>query len=296
MNELLVVIAIIAILAAMLLPALSKAKSKAQAIRCASNMRNWGFATVMYQGDFNDRLPPFGDLSTDYTRDFWHMKLAPYVARRTQQNLQFNNTEIYTNELRQCPGGSFSAPPSYKNAWSPTEWNCWIGANFGAYGNPFTAPFYYIDSTKPLLAFRVKKPADAMLFMDTISHYVYSPADANYYFALDLDGALRQLAEAGLGQKRVKPAVMLHRTQPGSRHTQAHRTGQRIRNQRDIAQIGAELGLGLDVGMADNMARLHGLASQFTAAGHGKFLQDQKHQNAGRSAALPAARRDWCGL
>ena len=186
--ELLVVIAIIAILAAMLLPALSKAKAKAQAIRCASNMRNWGFATVMYQGDYNDRLPPFGDLSSDYTRDFWHMKLAPYVARRTQQGVQFGNTEAYTNELRQCPGGSFSAPPFYKIPWSSTDWNCWIGANFGAYGDPFTAPFYYIDSTKPLIAFRVKNPADAMLFMDTITHYVYSPADAYYYFTLDLDG------------------------------------------------------------------------------------------------------------
>lgn len=102
--ELLVVIAIIAILAAMLLPALSRAKARSKMISCVSNLKQLDLCWVMYLGDFGEKLLPN---STSGGADSWikgNMKNSASDATNTvylEQALLYSynkNTGIYV-----CP-------------------------------------------------------------------------------------------------------------------------------------------------------------------------------------------------
>jgi prepilin-type N-terminal cleavage/methylation domain-containing protein/prepilin-type processing-associated H-X9-DG protein len=122
--ELLVVIAIIAILAAMLLPALAKSKEKAKAVRCVSNLRQLGIALIIYADDH--RFYPAGvdaDPNAGTLNGAW---LWPPLLRSTMSGSQ--STDVF-----RCP----SAPP--KAQWVP------------AFGSGIPPTYGYFQNEVPLL-------------------------------------------------------------------------------------------------------------------------------------------------
>jgi len=91
--ELLVVIAIIAILAAMLLPALGKAKLKAQQIGCLSNYRQLQFCWQMYTDDHTDNLPANEALNISYNRAALTVGANSWLEGNAWTDTNFTNIE-----------------------------------------------------------------------------------------------------------------------------------------------------------------------------------------------------------
>ena len=149
--ELLVVIAIIAILASMLLPALSKARIKATTVKCISNLRQQGITIAMYVGDNGDRFP--------YSGRAWPFMPFVDLFKLFDPYISTNGRGFYV-----CPGDK-------KQAWN-IEWTKVNGAGNGPIKTndlPFPNSYYFYhqfyndDTYSPKLTQRtlteVKSPA-----------------------------------------------------------------------------------------------------------------------------------------
>jgi prepilin-type N-terminal cleavage/methylation domain-containing protein len=210
--ELLVVIAIIAILAALLLPALASAKANAKRVQCTSDMRQWLLAAIMYVDDNKNFLPYFADTNaaeySSVTTMTTFLHLAPYVAKQSQST-NYLMSDPMTSPLRQCPGGSGGLPP-FTTDTNYGSWNCWIGVNFGTpnANGTLTAPFYFDDGSLPVDVSRIQHPVNALLFMDCFTWYVYSPLADPFTLDMDHDGVLDSCqCDAGVPYNSGRPTV-----------------------------------------------------------------------------------------
>ena len=158
--ELLVVIAIIAILAAMILPALSRAKARALGIQCTSNLKQIGMAHFMYVNDTGKTMPyqASGD-----SYDLWMKKLISYYAG--------------VAGVRTCPMAPEQNPWKQRNTllngfgMADQTWQ-WIYGTTNYQGSYAINGWFYTGVSDPNREFRaetsIENPARTPVFFDSV--------------------------------------------------------------------------------------------------------------------------------
>ena len=158
--ELLVVIAIIAILAAMLLPALNKARDKARTAVCINNLKQLGVGFTQYFGDNDDLLPPLDTASANNPPSWTSYLMGPNPntpAAPWTSGYQFTGGRYITNSLLRCPAqtGTFDMVGIAAQCW-------WMNAPHYA----VLATVFQRDTGSRMKLSRIKQLGEKFLLVD----------------------------------------------------------------------------------------------------------------------------------
>lgn len=180
--ELLVVIAIIAILAAMLLPALARAKEKAKAAHCVSNEKQIVLGYLMYASDQHDFLPVAGEIySGGVAPCRWFVEISPYLANN-QTNI---NALTAKGKVTACGSAKIeNAIPKTEPSWQA----------YGGYGHNYYYLGYAVGTGNPMYDRKkltaITKPVETCMNGDGLDPfqgvqwwnlgYLYPPTVAPY--------------------------------------------------------------------------------------------------------------------
>ncbi|MBM4048417.1 MAG: type II secretion system protein, partial [Planctomycetes bacterium] len=165
--ELLVVIAIIAILAGLLLPALTVAREKSRQASCQSSLRQFGLALAMYMTNHDGYVMPMvaeGDTPTD--RVFWFGILDTTTNRIKDRERGFLY-QYFTgaDKINECP--SFMQSVYVPRADKPVTGYAY---NYN-FLSPFVCDASWVCTNVPVSSARIKKPAETIAFLDSARDY-----------------------------------------------------------------------------------------------------------------------------
>ncbi len=183
--ELLVVIAVLALLIAIILPALNSAKLSSKQVVCAAQMKQWALAEISYTLENDNNVTPYADfevLSTGAAFDpktYWHHRLLSYMDDERDDLWGMSET-------RRCPMG--------KEEFGENA--VWIGVHYGYYYID-TAPFVFLGRwngttfekrTNPFKSTMVKSPANYLMMLDVRRELVFNFFDWPWNTDHDGDG------------------------------------------------------------------------------------------------------------
>lgn len=176
--ELLVVIAIIAILAGMLLPALSKARDKAKATQCLSNLKQVGVGALMYLDDNKRYCPPSYKASDAWDTNTWPDQLKSYTnssytfAPDPWDPVVFAGNRAKNSALFNCPS---ELKAVYTSSYSST----------GAPRYTYSQTNYIMSNFPCAAANKIKRPSQEIYVYE--HRFGNSAYDADYFYCYTWD-------------------------------------------------------------------------------------------------------------